>query len=123
MDMGEASAHVVATNTEIQLNGFTAAIFKGHASGNARIAIGRGGQSRIAAQFADLELAGPLAAFAGAAVAFEWPRDRHCGSRLPWHRFQQASEPLLPKSRQRPGRGQHPDFRQRKPAAIADCFR
>ncbi|HEY0809108.1 MAG TPA: hypothetical protein VGD49_03060, partial [Longimicrobiales bacterium] len=38
MEMGQASARLVATNTELQLNDFKAAIFRGNASGNARIA-------------------------------------------------------------------------------------
>src|SRR5882724_917568 len=95
MDMGEASAHVVATNTEIQLNDFTAAIFKGRASGNARIAIGRGGQSRIAAQFADLELAGPLAAFAGAAVPLSGRATGTVDLCFPGTDFKQASGTLV----------------------------
>ena len=51
MDMGQASARLVATNSEIQLNDFNADIFNGTANGNARIAIARGGTSRIAATF------------------------------------------------------------------------
>ena len=51
MKMGQAHAQLVATNSEIQLNNFTADIFKGRANGNARIAIGKGGTSRIAATF------------------------------------------------------------------------
>ena len=68
MDMGQASARLVATNTEIQLNDFKADIFKGTANGNARIAIARGGTSRIQATFDGLEISGPFTAFAGAAV-------------------------------------------------------
>jgi translocation and assembly module TamB len=68
MNMGQARAQLVATNSEIQLNDFTADVFKGRASGNARIAIGSGGQSRIAAQFSELELAGALTVLAQGAV-------------------------------------------------------
>ncbi|MEK6281305.1 MAG: translocation/assembly module TamB domain-containing protein [Acidobacteriota bacterium] len=68
MQMGQASARLVATNTEIQLNDFKADIFRGTASGNARIAIARGGTSRIAATFDGVEVSGPFTAFAGAAV-------------------------------------------------------
>src|SRR4029453_15122391 len=60
MNMGQAQAQLVATNSEIQLNNFTADIFKGHANGNARIAIARGGTSRIAAAFAQVDVGGPL---------------------------------------------------------------
>jgi len=68
MNMGQARANVVATNREIQLNNFTADVFRGRASGNARVAIGRGGTSQVAADFKDLEIAGPLTALAGSAV-------------------------------------------------------
>src|SRR5689334_17493067 len=68
LNMGQARANVVATNREIQLNNFTADIFRGRASGNARVAIGRGGTSQVTADFNDLEISGPLTAFAGSAV-------------------------------------------------------
>ncbi|HKY30452.1 MAG TPA: translocation/assembly module TamB, partial [Pyrinomonadaceae bacterium] len=57
-----------ATSSEIQLNDFRADVFKGQASGNARIAIGRGGSSRISAEFREIDIAGPLTAFAGGRV-------------------------------------------------------
>ncbi|HEX6284839.1 MAG TPA: translocation/assembly module TamB domain-containing protein [Pyrinomonadaceae bacterium] len=68
MNMGQARASVVATNREIQLNNFTAEVFDGRASGNARVAIGRGGSSQIAAEFSNVDIAGPLTALAGSAV-------------------------------------------------------
>src|SRR5215213_9946276 len=68
MNMGQARANVVATNREIQFNNFTAVVFRGRASGNARVAIGRGGTSQVTADFNDLEIAGPLTALAGSAV-------------------------------------------------------
>ncbi len=68
MNMGQARASVVATNREIQLNNFTADVFNGRASGNARVAIARGGTSQVSADFANLEIAGPLTALAGSAV-------------------------------------------------------
>jgi translocation and assembly module TamB len=68
MQMGQARASVVATNREIQLNNFSADVFKGRASGNARVAIARGGTSQITAEFNDLDIAGPLTAIAGSAV-------------------------------------------------------
>jgi translocation and assembly module TamB len=68
MNMGQARANVVATNREIQLNNFTADIFRGRATGNARVAIGRGGTSQVTADFNDLEVSGPLTALAGSAV-------------------------------------------------------
>ena len=68
MNMGQARAQVVATNREIQLNNFTADVFKGRASGNARVAIGRGGTSQVTADFNEIDIAGPLTALAGSAV-------------------------------------------------------
>src|SRR5678816_831531 len=47
MDLGQVQANLVATSSDIQLNDFKADIFKGQASGNARLAIGRGGTSHI----------------------------------------------------------------------------
>ena len=68
MNMGQARATVVATNREVQLNNFTADVFRGRASGNARIAIARGGTSQVRADFNELDIAGPLTALAGSAV-------------------------------------------------------
>jgi translocation and assembly module TamB len=68
MNMGQARATVVATNREIQLNNFTADVFRGRASGNARLAIARGGTSQISADINNVDIAGPLTALAGSAV-------------------------------------------------------
>lgn len=68
MNMGAARANVVATNKEIQFNNFTADVFRGRASGNARVAIGKGGTSQVTAEFNDMEISGPLTAMAGSAV-------------------------------------------------------
>ena len=68
MQLGQARAAVVATNREVQFNNFTADVFKGRASGNARVAIARGGTSQVTAEFSDLDIAGPLTAIAGSAV-------------------------------------------------------
>ena len=68
MQMGQARANVVATNREIQFNNFTADVFNGRATGNARVAIARGGSSQITADFNNVDIAGPLAAIAGSAV-------------------------------------------------------
>jgi len=68
MNMGQARANVVATNREIQFNNFTADVFRGRASGNARVAIARGGTSQVAADFSEVDIAGPLTALAGSPV-------------------------------------------------------
>ena len=68
MNMGQARAAVVATNREIQFNNFSADVFKGRATGNARVAIARGGTSQVSADFNEIDIAGPLTAMAGSAV-------------------------------------------------------
>jgi translocation and assembly module TamB len=68
MNMGQAQAKLVATNRQIELNDFVADVFKGRASGNARLAISKGGTSQVVADFRDLDIAGPLTALAGSAV-------------------------------------------------------
>ena len=68
MNMGQARAQVVATNREIQLNNFNADVFDGRASGNARVAIARGGTSQISADINNVDIAGPLTALAGSPV-------------------------------------------------------
>ncbi|HTG87419.1 MAG TPA: hypothetical protein VL907_10315, partial [Pyrinomonadaceae bacterium] len=68
MALGQARASVVATSREIQLNNFAADLFNGRASGNARIALAKGGTSQVVADFNNVDVAGPLAAVAGSAV-------------------------------------------------------
>ncbi|HSD45402.1 MAG TPA: translocation/assembly module TamB domain-containing protein, partial [Pyrinomonadaceae bacterium] len=68
MNMGQARANVVATNREIQLNNFSADVFDGRATGNARVAITRGGTSQVTADINNVDIAGPLTALAGSAV-------------------------------------------------------
>lgn len=68
MQMGQARASVVATNRELQFNNFTADVFNGRATGNARVAIARGGTSQITADFNNVDIAGPLTAISGSVV-------------------------------------------------------
>ncbi len=91
MNMGQARAQLVATNTEIQLNNFTADIFKGRASGNARIAIAKGGSSHIAATFDQVDVAGPLTALAGSAVPLSGRATGKIDLAFPGTDFKQAS--------------------------------
>ena len=94
MEMGQARANLVATNTEIQLNNFTADVFKGKANGTARIAIAKGGTSHIAATFSDLEVSGPFTAFAGAAVPLAGKATGKIDLAFPGTDFKQASGTL-----------------------------
>jgi translocation and assembly module TamB len=94
MNMGQARAQLVATNTEIELNNFTADVFKGHANGNARIAIAKGGTSRIAATFDQVDVSGPLTALAGAAVPLSGRATGKVDLAFPGTDFQQATGTL-----------------------------
>jgi translocation and assembly module TamB len=94
MDLGQVQAKLVATSSEIQLNDFKADVFRGHAVGSARIAIGRGGSSRIAASFSEVDIAGPLTAFAGGAVPLAGRASGKVDLLFPGTDFKQASGTL-----------------------------
>jgi translocation and assembly module TamB len=94
MDMGQASARLVATNNEIQLNDFKADVFSGRANGNVRIATTKGGTSRVAATFDGVEIAGPFTAFAGAAVPLAGKATGTVDLTFPGTDFKQASGTL-----------------------------
>src|ERR1041384_5996291 len=94
MQMGQARAQVVATNREVQLNNFTADIFNGSASGNARVAIGKGGSSQVAANFNNVEIAGPLTALAGSAVPLAGRATGRVDLSVPGTNFKLASGTL-----------------------------
>src|SRR6266550_2445042 len=94
MNMGQARAQLVATNSEIQLNNFTADVFNGRAGGSARIAIAKGGTSRIAATFDQVDVAGPLTALAGSAVPLSGRATGKIDLVFPGTDFKQASGTL-----------------------------
>lgn len=56
INLGSARSQVVATNNEIQLNNFDASIMSGRATGNATLATSRGGPSRVATEFSNLDI-------------------------------------------------------------------
>ncbi len=91
MNMGRATARLVATNTDIQLNDFDADIFQGKARGNATIATSKGGSSRIAASFEGIEVSGPFTAFAGAAVPLAGKASGTVDLAFPGTDFKEAS--------------------------------
>jgi len=68
MNLGQVQAQVVATSSEIQLNDFVADIFNGRAAGSARVALVRSATSQVNARFNNIEVSGPLTAFAGTVV-------------------------------------------------------
>ena len=94
MDLGQVQANLVATSSDIQLNNFKADVFKGQASGNARVAIGRGGTSHIVADFHDFDIAGPLTAFAEAAIPLAGRASGRVDLSFPGTDFAQASGTL-----------------------------
>jgi translocation and assembly module TamB len=60
MKMGQAKANLVATNSQLQLNDFTADLFSGGVRGNATIALNKSAASHVAASFEGLDVAAPL---------------------------------------------------------------
>jgi translocation and assembly module TamB len=94
MNLGQVRAQLVATGSEIQLNNFTADVFDGRASGNARIAITKRGTSHIAATFDQVEVAGPLTAIAGAAVPLSGRATGRIDLAFPGTDFKQATGTL-----------------------------
>jgi translocation and assembly module TamB len=68
VNLGSARAALVATNSQVQLNNFTANIFNGQASGNAVVSTARGGASRIRADFSGLDVDKLLALQSGRVV-------------------------------------------------------
>ena len=91
MNMGQAHAKLVATSAEIQLNDFTADIFKGQASGSARIAITKRGTSHVTAAFNGLDIAGPLTAFAQTTVPLSGRATGKVDLSFPGTDFKQAT--------------------------------
>ena len=94
MNMGQATANLVATSCEIQLNNFNADIFQGKANGNASIAIAKGASSHITATFSDVEVSGPFTAFAGAAVPLAGKATGQIDLAFPGTDFKQATGTL-----------------------------
>ncbi len=56
INLGAARAQLVATSSEIQLNNFDADILGGRATGNATLSTAKRGRSRVAAEFANLDI-------------------------------------------------------------------
>lgn len=68
MKMGQVTAGVVATSSEIQVNNFTADMFAGQARGSARISLTKSGASHVVADILGLDVAAPLTMVSGTAV-------------------------------------------------------
>ena len=94
MEMGQASAKVVATSSEIQLIDFAANMFKGQATGNARIAMNRNGASHVSASFNGMDIAGPLTAMSNTVVPVSGRATGNVDVTFPGTDFRQASGTL-----------------------------
>jgi translocation and assembly module TamB len=92
--LGAARSGVVATNSEIQLNNFTAEALNGRANGNARISTAAGGASRVNAAFEGLDVAGLLAVLTGRAVPIAGAATGTIDLSMPGTRFEAASGTL-----------------------------
>lgn len=68
MPLGAARAAVVATNNQIQLNNFNADLLGGNAKGNATLSTTRGGASRVAADFSNIEIGNLITALSSGRV-------------------------------------------------------
>jgi autotransporter translocation and assembly factor TamB len=92
--LGTARSSVVATNSEIQLNNFTAEALNGRASGNARISTARNGTSRVNAAFEGLDVGGLLAVLTGSAVPIAGAATGTVNLQMPGTNFEAASGTL-----------------------------
>lgn len=91
MNMGQARANLVATNHDIQLNNFSADIFRGQANGSARISTTRGGTSEVVADFHGVDIAGPLTALSGSVIPLSGRATGRVDLRFPGTDFKLAS--------------------------------
>jgi len=71
IDLGAARADVIATNSQVSLNNFTASVMSGTASGNATIALTNSSRSQISGNFQNLDLAKLLALETGRVLPLE----------------------------------------------------
>ncbi|HEY0099641.1 MAG TPA: translocation/assembly module TamB domain-containing protein [Pyrinomonadaceae bacterium] len=93
--LGAARSAVVATNSEIQLNNFTAEALNGRARGNAVISTAaRSGTSRVNAQFEGLDVGGLLAVLTGRAVPIAGAATGTIDLSMPGTNFEAASGTL-----------------------------
>jgi translocation and assembly module TamB len=103
MNMGQASANLVATSSEIQLNNFRADVFRGQANGTARISLAKNGSSHVAANFSGLDIAGPLTALAGSPVPLTGRASGNVDLTFPGKNFKLASGTLTTQLRAEAG--------------------
>lgn len=92
--LGAARSSVVATNSEIQLNNFTAEALNGRANGNAVVSTARGGTSRVNAAFDGLDVGGLLAVLTGRAVPIAGAATGTVNLTMPGTDFEAASGTL-----------------------------
>ncbi len=103
MNMGQATAKVVATSSEIQLNDFAADVFRGHANGSARISLARNGSSHVVAKFEGLDIGGSLTALSGKAVPLTGVASGNVDLTFPGKNYKLASGTLTTQLRSQAG--------------------
>jgi translocation and assembly module TamB len=103
MNMGRATAKVVATSSEIQLNDFAADVFRGHANGSARISLARNGSSHVVAKFEGLDIGGSLTALSGKAVPLTGVASGNVDLTFPGKNYKLASGTLTTQLRSQAG--------------------
>jgi translocation and assembly module TamB len=91
MRLGAARSAVVATNDALQLNNFNADIFGGNATGNATVSMSPRGASRVAANFAGVDVGGLLAAATGRVVPLTGAATGNVNLAFPGTNFKAAS--------------------------------
>jgi translocation and assembly module TamB len=91
MKMGQAKAALVATNSQIQINKFTADLFTGQASGDATISLTKSAPSHVAANFTGIDVATPVALLAQVAVPLSGRASGKVDVTFPGTDFKQAS--------------------------------
>src|SRR5882762_1507519 len=94
MQMGQARAALVATNSQIQVNNFTADLCTGQANGNATISLTKSGASHVAANFTGVDVATPLALLTQVAVPLSGKATGKVDLAFPGTDFKQASGTL-----------------------------
>ena len=91
MKMGQARADVVATNSQLQLNNFTAEVFDGSVRGNATVGLTPSAPSHVVANLERLDVAAPITMLASTAPPLAGKATGRVDLTFPGLRFKNAS--------------------------------
>jgi translocation and assembly module TamB len=103
MKMGQASAKLVATSRDIEVNDFKAEVFEGQANGSAKISLARNGTSHVVANYNGINISGPLTAIAGSPVPLSGLATGNVDLTFPGMNYQLASGTLTTQLRAEAG--------------------